>query len=111
MSSQAALSLLSRYEALFELFENVNTSAEIEAAGQVLAGRLKYVADVFSWRYLRVEPDGPEPGSHAEPIRRSSRLWIVIGIGSRADSLPAPRINHSAPRQRQAQGPLWITSV
>lgn len=64
MSSQAALSLLSRYEALFELFENVNTSAEIEAAGQVLAGRLKYVADVFSWRYLRVEPDGPEPGSH-----------------------------------------------
>lgn len=64
MSSHAALSLLSRYEALFELFENVNSSAEIEAAGQVLAGRLKYVADVFSWRYLRIEPDGPTPGSH-----------------------------------------------
>jgi signal transduction histidine kinase len=64
MSSHAALSLLSRYEALFELFENVNTSAEIEAAGQVLAGRLKYVADVFSWRYLRIEPNGPAPGSH-----------------------------------------------
>jgi signal transduction histidine kinase len=64
MSSDTALSLLSRYEALFELFENVNTSAEIEAAGQVLAGRLKYVADLFSWRYLRIEPDGAAPGSH-----------------------------------------------
>jgi signal transduction histidine kinase len=63
MSSDAALSLLSRYEALFELFENVNTATEIEAAGQVLAGRLKYVADVFSWRYLRIEAGGPAAGS------------------------------------------------
>jgi len=64
MSSDTALSLLSRYEALFELFEDVNTAIEIETAGKVLAGRLKYVADVFSWRYLRIEADGSTPGSH-----------------------------------------------
>jgi signal transduction histidine kinase len=63
MSSNAALPLLTRYQALFELFENVNTATEIETAAQVLAGRLKYVADVFSWRYLRIEPDGSAPGA------------------------------------------------
>jgi len=71
VSSDAALSLLSRYEALFELFENVNTSTEIETAGQVIAGRLKYVADVFSWRYLRIESDGPTRGS-------SGRTALVV---------------------------------
>lgn len=58
MSSDNALSLLSRYEALFELSGDINAATEIETAAQLLAGRLKYVADVYSWRYLRIETDG-----------------------------------------------------
>jgi signal transduction histidine kinase len=58
MATDAALSLLSRYEALFELSGEVNASADIAATGQVLARRLKYVADVYSWRYIRLESRG-----------------------------------------------------
>jgi signal transduction histidine kinase len=59
MATNAALSLLSRYEALFELTGEVNAATTIEGTGGVLARRLKYVADVFSWRYIRVEPERP----------------------------------------------------
>lgn len=55
MSTDTALSLLSRYEALFELSGDVNAATEIAEVAQVLARRLKYVADVFSWRYYLVE--------------------------------------------------------
>jgi len=84
MSSDAALSLLSRYEALFELFEKVNTSSEIEAAGEVLAGRLKYVSDVFSWRYLRIERDTSAEG------REETTALIVDGYRGRATVQRAP---------------------
>jgi signal transduction histidine kinase len=59
MSTDTALSLLSRYEALFELSGEINAATELGGAAQVLARRLKYVADVFSWRYCRVESDKP----------------------------------------------------
>jgi signal transduction histidine kinase len=55
MATESALSTLSRYEALFELFGEVNTSTEIAQVGELLARRLKYVADVFSWRYFSLE--------------------------------------------------------
>jgi signal transduction histidine kinase len=57
MASNAALSLLSRYEALFGLSGEVNAAATIADTAHVLARRLKYVADVFSWRYVRLEPE------------------------------------------------------
>jgi signal transduction histidine kinase len=55
MPTDSALSTLSRYETLFELSTEVNASTEIAQVGQLLASRLKYVADVFSWRYFSLE--------------------------------------------------------
>jgi signal transduction histidine kinase len=65
-STQALLSKLSRYEALFELTGVINAANDIEAVGAVLAHRLKYIVDVFSWRYICLDGDpadieGPEP--------------------------------------------------
>ncbi len=57
MATEDALSTLSRYEALFELSSEVNTSTEIAQVGKLLVRRLKYVADVFSWRYFSLEPE------------------------------------------------------
>jgi signal transduction histidine kinase len=58
MTTEGALSTLSRYEALFELTSEVNASSEIVQVGTLLVRRLKYVADVFSWRYFSLEPEG-----------------------------------------------------
>jgi signal transduction histidine kinase len=58
MATEGALSTLSRYEALFELSSEVNASTDIAQVGELLARRLKYVADVFSWRYFSLEPEG-----------------------------------------------------
>lgn len=60
------LAKVSRYEALFELAGVINAADDIESVGEVLARRLKYVADVYSWRYLCFtgdpkDPEGPEP--------------------------------------------------
>lgn len=43
---QDLLSKVSRYEALFELTGVINAASDIESVGQVLARRLKYIADV-----------------------------------------------------------------
>src|SRR5690554_2075249 len=55
MPAEEALSRLTRYESLFELSSEINTANEIARVGDVMARRLKYVADVFSWRYLSIE--------------------------------------------------------
>ncbi|GIK39579.1 MAG: hypothetical protein BroJett011_34120 [Chloroflexota bacterium] len=55
MSAEGSLSRLTRYESLFELSSEINTASEITRVGDVMARRLKYVADVFSWRYLSIE--------------------------------------------------------
>jgi signal transduction histidine kinase len=60
------LSKVSRYEALFELTGVINAADGIDSVGDVLARRLKYIADVYSWRYVCFdgdldEADGPEP--------------------------------------------------
>lgn len=65
-SIQDLLSKVSRYEALFELAGVVNAATDVEAVGEALAHRLKYIADVYSWRYLCFDGDpedleGPEP--------------------------------------------------
>jgi signal transduction histidine kinase len=58
MATEGALSTLSRYEALFELSSEINASTDIAQVGELLVRRLKYVADVFSWRYFSLEPEG-----------------------------------------------------
>jgi len=55
MSDEGSLSRLTRYESLFELSREINTASEIARVGEVMSSRLKYVADVFSWRYLSIE--------------------------------------------------------
>ena len=46
------LSKITRFEALFELMNAVNAASGIEAVGHLVARRLKYIADVASWRYI-----------------------------------------------------------
>ena len=63
---QDLLSKVSRYEALFELAGVINSASDIESVGEVLARRLKYIVDVYSWRYLCFDGDpddteGPTP--------------------------------------------------
>lgn len=65
-STRDLLSKVSRYEALFELAGVINAAIDIESVGEVLARRLKYIADVYSWRYVCFDgdpedTDGPEP--------------------------------------------------
>ncbi len=95
-STQDLLSKVSRYEALFELTGVINAATDIESVGEVLARRLKYIADVYSWRYVCFDGDpedaeGPEPTAvvvdgfrgGAEVMRRcpadlsslEARLW------------------------------------
>jgi len=78
-STQDLLSKLSRYEALFELTGVINAAVDIESVGEVLAHRLKYIADVYSWRYICFDGD-PEDKQSAEPI-----TIIVDGFRGRAD--------------------------
>lgn len=66
-SMQVLLSKVSRYEALFELTGVINAASDIESVGQVLARRLKYIADVYSWRYICFDGD-PEDTEGPEPI-------------------------------------------
>ena len=78
-SPEALLSKVSRYEALFELTGLINSAADIDAVGNLLAQRIKYIADVFSWRYLCFDGD-PEETEGAEPI-----AIVVDGYRGRAD--------------------------
>ena len=78
-SVQDLLSKVSRYEALFEMTGVVNAATDIEAVGEVLAHRLKYIADVYSWRYLCFDGD-PEDREGPEPI-----AIVVDGYRGRAD--------------------------
>jgi signal transduction histidine kinase len=64
-SIQVLLSKMSRYEALFELASVINAAGEIESVGDALARRLKYIADVYSWRYICFDGD-PEDAEGRE---------------------------------------------
>ena len=78
-SNQDLLSKLSRYEALFELTGVINAATDIEAVGEVLARRLKYVADVYCWRYICFDGD-PDDHEGQEPI-----AIVIDGHRGRAD--------------------------
>jgi signal transduction histidine kinase len=75
------LAKLGRYEALFELTGAINASANIDDTGEVLARRLKYVADVFAWRYLTIDEEGRGPGQ-SEPS-----VLILDGFRGRAECI------------------------
>jgi len=55
MAIENNLSKLPRYEAIFELSSEINKSDDIALVCNFMARRLKYVADVFSWRYFTIE--------------------------------------------------------
>jgi signal transduction histidine kinase len=83
-SPQDLLSKVSRYEALFELAGVINAAIDIESVGKVLARRIKYITDVYSWRYLCFDGD-PEDEDRPEPTaividgyRGSSDMTLTV---------------------------------
>jgi signal transduction histidine kinase len=78
-ATQNLLSKVSRYEALFELAGVINAAVTIEAVGEVLAHRLKYIVDVFSWRYICFDGDPDDP-EHPDPT-----TIVIDGYRGRAD--------------------------
>jgi hypothetical protein len=78
-SMQDLLSKVSRYEALFEMTGVINAASDIESVGEVLARRLKYIADVYSWRYLCFDGD-PEEATGPE-----TTAIVVDGYRGSAD--------------------------
>jgi PAS domain S-box-containing protein len=78
MSIEEDLSRLTRYEALFELSNKINTADDIAQVGELLARRLKYVADVFSWRYFAVESESIGSSSSEK------RVLIIDGYRGQA---------------------------
>jgi len=78
-STQDLLSKLSRYEALFELTGVINAAADIKSVGEALAHRLKYIVDVYAWRYICFD-DVPADQDQSE------RVTIIIdGFRGRAE--------------------------
>jgi hypothetical protein len=73
------LSKMSRYEALLELTGVINAAGDIEAVGTEMARRLKYIVDVYSWRYVCFDGD-PEDTENPEPI-----TIVVDGNRGRAE--------------------------
>jgi signal transduction histidine kinase len=78
-STNALLSKMSRYEALIELTGVINAASDIETVGTELARRLKYIVDVFSWRYICFEGD---PADTENPERTTI---VVDGFRGRAE--------------------------
>lgn len=78
MSDEGSLSRLTRYESLFELSREINTASEIARVGDVMASRLKYIADVFSWRYFSIE--GESIGS----LSTTGNAMIIDGYQGKA---------------------------
>lgn len=65
-SNKDLLSKVSRFEALFELTGLINSASDVDTVGDVLARRLKYIVDIFAWRYICFDgdpeaTDGPAP--------------------------------------------------
>ena len=78
-STKDLLSKMSRYEALIELTGVINAASDIESVGTEMARRLKYIVDVYSWRYFCFDGD-PEDTEGPEPT-----TIVVDGNRGRAD--------------------------
>ncbi len=85
-STRDLLAKVSRYEALFELASAISAAKDIESTGKVLAQRLKFIADTYTWRYFCIDDD-PRIGADGEP------LAIIVdgfrGIATVARAAPA----------------------
>lgn len=78
-SMEDLLSKLSRYEALFELTGAINAAEYTESVSEALARRLKYIADVYSWRYICID------GDLENPDRQDPMTIVVDGYRGRTD--------------------------
>jgi signal transduction histidine kinase len=78
-SMRDLLAKMSRYEALLELTGVINGASDIESVGTEMARRLKYIVDVYSWRYICFEGD-PEDTADSEVT-----TIVVDGDRGRAD--------------------------
>jgi signal transduction histidine kinase len=78
-SMNALLSKMSRYEAVLELTGVINAASDIETVGTELARRLKYIVDVYSWRYICFE------GNPADAHDPQATTIIVDGFRGRAE--------------------------
>jgi signal transduction histidine kinase len=78
-STKDLLAKMSRYEALLEVAGVINAASDIETVGTELARRLKYIVDVYSWRYICFESD-PDDIENPEPT-----TIVVDGNRGRAD--------------------------
>lgn len=93
-SIQELLSKLSRYEALFELASVINSAMDIHAVGDVLARRLKYIADVYSWRYLCFEDD---PEDRECSVGTGHKALVIDGYRGQANvqmAVPASSLSY-----------------
>jgi len=78
-STKDLLAKMSRYEALIELTGVINAATDIESVGMEMARRLKYIVDVYSWRYICFEGD-PEDTENPD-----ARTIVIDGNRGRAD--------------------------
>ncbi len=94
MPIEEDLSRLTRYEAIFELSSEINTSDVIAQVGELMARRLKYVADVFSWRYFAVESESIDSSNNEKKViiidgyqGKATVTYIPLEDLSRVESL------------------------
>ena len=74
----------------------INAASDIAVVGEVLAHRIKYIADVYSWRYICFDGD-PEDREGPEPV-----AIVVDGFRGRAT------VERSKPSQLSSvEGELW----
>jgi signal transduction histidine kinase len=89
MPIEEDLSRLTRYEAIFELSREINKSDEIAQVSELMARRLKYVADVYSWRYFAVEH------SSLNPSESEKKVLIIDQYRSKATTAYIPLVELS----------------
>ncbi len=96
MIMEEDLSRLTRYESIFELSSEINKSDEISQVSELMARRLKYVADVYSWRYFAVER------SSLNLSNNEKKVMIIDQYRSKATAAYVPLAELS-----QSETKLW----
>jgi signal transduction histidine kinase len=81
-------SQLARYEAFLELSSEITTLGDLNQVAKTLDSRLKYVTNVFSWRYLSMAAPG-DPGASRE-------VFIIDGFRGEVSLTNMPSAQLSA---------------
>ena len=104
MPADTILSKLARYEALFQLAGKMNALADVGLIGTAFASGLKYVTDIYSWRYLGItdQVDDSPPGN--------ASLLVIDGyVGKAIVSSVAPSsVSEFEQGLLQSQRPLSL---